>query len=1039
MLRWIVGASLHFRAIILAAATAILLFSIVRLRDAPVDVLPEFAAPIVEIQTEALGLSATEVEELITLNLEELLAGTPWLRTIRSKSLEGVSSVLLVFEPGTDIWRARQMVHERLIMAHALPNVSKPPNMLQPLSTTNRTMIVGLTPKNVSMLDLSVLARWTITPKLLGVPGVANVAIWGMRPRQLQVQVDPERLRDHNVTLDQVIETTGDAMWVSPLSFLEASTPGAGGWIDGPNQRLGIQHVQPITSPDALAKVTIEGRSLNLGDVAKISEEHPPLIGDALINNDPGLLVVIEKFPHADPVQVAQGVDAALNELRQGLSGIVIDSSIFRGTNFIESATENFAIALFIGVIMAALVVSILLFEWRAALISVVAIAMSLACAWLLLYLRQATIDMMSLAGLVLALTIIIDDVVIEVSNIMRRLRQNQRDVESKSMGEVILESCLEIRSPMIYATLIIILAAAPVFFVGGQLGALFSPLVTSYLLALLASMLVAITVTPALALTLLRNASLEHRELSLMQGLQHRYESLLSRSVATPRLMLLGAGVSAVIGLALLPLLSWSLLPPFKERDVQISMKAPLGTSHPAMQRIMTQAGKELQQIPGIRFVAAHIGRAITGDQIVGMESGQIWVSIDSSADYDATLTSVRDTVQGYPGIDGEVQTCLTDTVQQVLPPANSSIAVRVEGPVRETLRSEAEKVRQILSDIPGTVNSRLEDRSDAPHVEIKVDLAAAGRVGLKPGDVRRAIATVFAGLEVGHLFEQQKIFEVVVWGVPEVRRNLTDVRDLLIPTGNGHVRLADVADVRVVGTPNVIEREGVSRRVYVRADVAGRSVEAVAAEVNNRLQKATFPLEYHAVLLRDYAERQATRWDAFFISLATAAGIYLLLQACFQSWRLAALFCLILLASLTGSVLAMLATGGTVFLSSLAGILAMLGIAARTGILLINRFQHPGPHGEAALGPELVLRGAGEWFRPIMASMIAMAVALLPMAVSGDLAGLEIVHPMAVSVLGGLVTTAVMILFVLPALYLPNAALRPETHPYGSEQHAT
>jgi Cu/Ag efflux pump CusA len=317
---------LRFRALVLAAAAALIVFGVVRLRDAPVDVLPEFGAPMIEIQTEALGLAATEVEELVTLNIEELLSGVPWVRTLRSKSVQGLSSVLLVFEPGTDIQHARQMVHERLIMAHALPNVSKPPNMLQPMSVSSRAMIIGLSSKDMSLIDMSVLARWTLMPKLLGVPGVANVAVWGMRSRQLQVQVDPERLRDKGVTLDQVVESTGDALWVSPLSYLEASTPGAGGWIDGPNQRLGIQHVQPIkTSPAELAKVPVDGGSLRLGDVAKVVEEHQPLIGDALINNEPGLLVVIEKLPHADPAEVVRGVEAALDELRPGLTGVTID------------------------------------------------------------------------------------------------------------------------------------------------------------------------------------------------------------------------------------------------------------------------------------------------------------------------------------------------------------------------------------------------------------------------------------------------------------------------------------------------------------------------------------------------------------------------------------------------------------------------------------------------------------------------------------------------------------------------------------------
>ncbi len=349
MLRQILAFSLQFRSLVVVLAAALMVFGVSRLRDAPVDVLPEFKAPMVEIQAEALGLSATEVEELVTVNLEEILASTAWLESISSKSLPGFSSVLLVFEPGTDLMEARQLVQERLTMAYALPNVSKPPVMLQPLSTANRSMVVGLSSKDVSLIDMSVLARWTIAPKLLGVPGVANVAIWGQRSRQLQVQVDPKHLQAAGVTLDQVVETAGGALWVSPLSFLEASTLGTGGWIDTPNQRLAIQHRQPIVLPGDLAEVAFADKPLRLKDVANVVEEHPPLIGDAIVDGRPGLLLVVERLPNSDPLQVVDGVEGALDELRQGLPGIEIDTSIFRSDTFIETSVENLGVAAAIG------------------------------------------------------------------------------------------------------------------------------------------------------------------------------------------------------------------------------------------------------------------------------------------------------------------------------------------------------------------------------------------------------------------------------------------------------------------------------------------------------------------------------------------------------------------------------------------------------------------------------------------------------------------------------------------------------------------
>src|SRR2546421_3172427 len=433
MMRWIIEWSMKFRLFVLALALALMIVGITQLRDMPVDTLPEFAPPYVEVQTEALGLSAPEVEELVTLNLEELLNGTPWLQTMRSTSVPGLSSITLIFQPGTDIIRARQLISERLSLAYALPNVAQPPVILPPLSATSRAMIVGLSSQQVSAIEMSVLARWTIRPALLSVPGVANVAIWGMRDRQLQVQIDPAKLRANHGTLDQIGSTTGNALWVSPLSFLNASTPGSGGWIDGPQQRLEVRHILPISSPNDLAQVNVEGTKLRLGDVANVVEDHQPLIGDDVLNNGSGLLLVIEKFPGANTLDVTRGVEAKLTELQPGLSGIQIDTGIFRPASFIELAIYNLTRSLLIGFLLMALVLFALHYHWRVTLISLVAIPMSLLAAGLVLSLLGATLNMLVLAGLVIAVGIVVDDAIIDVENIVRRLRQHHREGSDRS------------------------------------------------------------------------------------------------------------------------------------------------------------------------------------------------------------------------------------------------------------------------------------------------------------------------------------------------------------------------------------------------------------------------------------------------------------------------------------------------------------------------------------------------------------------------------------------------------------------------------
>src|SRR5918996_5882957 len=404
MIRAVVGSSLKFRRLVVAAAAGAVILGIATLPSASVDALPEFSPPYVEIQTEALGLSAEEVEQLITVPLEaDLLNGVAWLDSIESTSVTGLSSIVLTFEMGTDPIRARQMVSERLTQAHAIPNVSKPPVMLQPLSSSNRLMMVSLSSEELSLIDMSVLARWTIRPRLMGVQGVANVAIWGQRERQLQVLADPKRLQQAGVSLDDVIETTGNALWVSPLTFLEASTPGTGGFIDTPNQRLAVQHRLPIHSAEDLGRVTIETPDgtvgvVRLSDVADVVEDHQPLIGDAFVDDASGLLLVIEKFPEANTLEVTAAVDDALAAMAPGLSGVQFDSTVFRPANFVESAVGSVALATLIGLVLVAVVVAGPLFFWGAAVISLISIATSIVVGGLVLVALGATINAMTVA-----------------------------------------------------------------------------------------------------------------------------------------------------------------------------------------------------------------------------------------------------------------------------------------------------------------------------------------------------------------------------------------------------------------------------------------------------------------------------------------------------------------------------------------------------------------------------------------------------------------------------------------------------------------
>ncbi|HEX8860149.1 MAG TPA: efflux RND transporter permease subunit [Actinomycetes bacterium] len=1031
MMRWIVGSSLRFRYLVVAVAAGMLVFGVVQLRSVPVDVFPEFAPPRVQIQTACLGLSASDVEQLVTVPLEDALNGIPGLDTMRSSSVPQLSSIELIFKLNTDLLRARQLVQERIAtVLPTLPTWASPPVMLQPLSATSRVMKIGLTSNSRSLTELSMTAYWNIRARLLRVPGVANVPIWGERLRMLQVQAQPEKMLAHNISLEQVMETTADALDVGLLKFSNGAVVGTGGFVDTPNQRLQVRHVLPIATPKDLSQVVIEqqgGKPLRLGQVARVVEDHQPLAGDAVINNGPGLMLIVEKLPWANTLDVTRGVEQALNELRPGLAGIDVDPTIFRPASFIETALHNLTNALLLGCLFVVLVLAFFLFEWRSALISLVSIPLSLVAAGFVLFVRGATINTMILAGLVIAVGVVVDDAIIDIENILRRLRQYRAEGTDKSTAAIVLEASLEVRGPIIYATLIIVAAAVPVYFLEGLTGSFFRPLAFSYGLAVLASLVVALTVTPALALLLLRGAPLERRGSPLVAWLQRGYGSLLARVVRRPRWAYATVAAFLALGLAVAPLLGESLFPQFKERDFLMHWITFPGTSQPEEQRIVTAGSRELRAIPGIRNFGSHIGQALLGEEIAGVNFGENWISVDPRADYDKTVAALQDAVAGYPGVYTDVQTYLNERIKEVLTGTSEAIVVRIYGPDLDVLRHQAALVERTLHGIKGVVEAHTDFVVDVPQMDVQVNLAKARRFGLKPGDVRRAASTLMAGEEVGDVFRDGKTYDVQVWSTPATRRSVTDVADLLIDTpGGGHVRLGDVATVAVKPTPNLVERDNGSRRIDVGANVRGRDLGSVAREVDRGVKAIQFPRGYDATVLGEYQERQAAQRRLLVFAFGAAIAILLLLQAAFGSFRLAALSLLTLPMALVGGVLAAYLGGGVISLGSLVGFFTVMGIAARNGILMINHFQHLERHEGEPFGPELVLRGARERLSPILMTALATALAVVPLVVTGDIPGHEIEHPLAIVILGGLFTSTLLNLFVVPSLYLRFARRR-------------
>lgn len=1014
-MNWLVSTALRFRTLVVAAAIALIVIGVRTADDVPLDVFPEFAPPRVEIQTEAPGLSTEEVESLVTVPIENSLNGIPFLDHVRSKSVLGLSSVQLYFKRGTDLITARNLVNERLTQTAArLPQAVNPPVILPPLSSLSRAMKIGLWSDELSQMDLTVLCKWTIRPRLMAIPGVANVAIWGDYDKQFQVLADPDRLRAHGVTLNTLM-----------TAVQRAVEPASGGFIDTPNQRLALRHTLPIKEPEDLENVVVtyrNGAPLLVGEVADVKIGSPPPIGDAIINDVPGILLIVEKQPWANTLDVTLGVEEAMEQLAPALPGVNVDTKIFRPATFIERSLENLSHSLVIGCVLVIVVLALFLFDWRAAVISSLAIPLSLVAAVLVLYYYGGTINTMVLAGLIIALGEVVDDAIIDVENILRRLRLNHEAGNPKSAFRVVLDASLEVRSAVVYATLIVVLTLVPVFFLEGLAGSFFRPLAAAYILAILASLVVALTVTPALALILLpRTADHERKDSPLTTVLKRLYSAILPSLIRRPKaiiafvlLVFVGAGLSV-------PRLGEELMPKFKETDFLMHWVEKPGIGVEAMNRITIAASKELREIKGVNNFGSHIGRAEVADEVYGPHFTELWISIDEDVDYDETVATVQEAVDGYPGLYRDLLTYLTERIKEVLTGASGAIVVRIYGPNLEELRSTAGDVAAVMGDVDGVTNLKVEPQTMIPQIVVDVKPEQAAQFGLSPGDVRLATSTLIRGTQVGEVYEDQRIFRVMVWGVESVRRDVDVLRDLMIDTpSGGQVPLGDIADISIQPAANAIQRIGTSRKLDVICNVSGRDLGSVAQEIEQRvLRDVEFQEGYHPEFLGEYAEAQASRQRLLGLTVFSLLGILLLLQSDFGSMRLVLLIFLTLPFALVGGIAGAFVSGGVISLGSLIGFVTVLGVAARNGIMLVDHYRHLQNEEGVEFGQELVIRGAAERLSPILMTALTTGLALVPLVVTGNKPGQEIEYPMAFVILGGLITSTLLNLLVLPALF--------------------
>ncbi|WP_052434129.1 efflux RND transporter permease subunit [Streptacidiphilus melanogenes] len=1046
-MRWLISSCLRLAAAVVVAALVLMGLGIGSLRHAAVDTLPEFMPPQVEVQTEAVGLSTNEVEQLITVPMEDELNGIAFLDHMRSRSIPGLSDIELTFQPGTDIYQARQLVQERVTQGPAVVNVGTPPVMVQPLSAETRALMVGISSTRISPINLSTLARWRIRPRLLAVPGVANVTIWGQRDQQLQVLVDPAKMHAKGVTLTQVINTAGDAMWTSPLSFVEASSPGADGFIDTPNQRLSIQHLLPISTPQDLAKVPVEvdtGVSkLKLGDVATVVEDHPLLRGDAVLTSQSadgtGFLLVVEKFPGADALAVDRGVRQAMAELAPGLSGVKVDTDVYRPANYLDSMLRNLGWAALAGLVLLVAWFGLAWRSWRVALVGLVAITLPLITAAWVLQLRSATFSWFTLAGLAVALAVVVDDAVSAIAAVQRGLdgprgqadadtdgaegtdgadgdRQDTRD----GRAGAITDALLGVRRPLGWALAVLLLAAVPLLLVPGSSGALTRPMLFTYVLTMVAATAVALTVTPALALLLLRRAPEGRTVPPVARWIEAAYDSVAAVFARRRAASLVVAGVLALGALAIIPQFgSGTLIPTPQDRNLVVQWSAAPGTSLPAMRQTTEAAGAELRTVPGVTGVASDIGQALLGDQIVNVDSAQTWVTVSGGANLDATTSAITRVLGHYPGLHHQLltyaQTSLAKAPASNTDPGNGApLTVRLYGTDWATLTADATRLRSVVDGIGGVSDATIHEPTQEPSVLIDTNVDKAAQYGLSPGDVRRATAVLISGIPVGSYYQQQQIFDVAVWSVPAVRENLGDIENLMLDTpSGGQVALKNVATVSIAPTPTEIDHEQASRYLDITAQLHGIDADTAVSRVQAAVRGVALPLGYHAEVSSGLAQQQGAALVIILVAIGCALGTLLLFQAALRSWPRAGLLLASLPLSLAGGALTAYAAGRTLTAGTLIGFLGVLALAVRGGIRVLRRTR------ELELGGRAGAAGlaAREASFPVVASAVGLILMVVPFTVRGDVAGLELIRPLSFVLIGGAVTATVVTLFLLPA----------------------
>ncbi|HKB08684.1 MAG TPA: efflux RND transporter permease subunit [Candidatus Polarisedimenticolia bacterium] len=1017
MLSRLVDFSIVNRLVVLVLAGALLVFGFLAALSAPIDVFPEFAPPRIAVQTEAPGLTSTQVESLVTIPLEQALNGAPGLIRLRSSSSAGLSLLDAVFSEHTDVDRARQAVGERLLAAAArLPAGVDEPRMAPTVSASSTVLIIGLTAtEGFDPLELRELADWTLRPRILAVPGVARLTTFGGGVKQYQVLFSPRALRDYDVGIQQVIEAASSASAVAAAGELRAG-----------EQALPIRAQGLVGSLADLERSVVTYRNgvpVTLGQVARVRLGPAFKVGEGSVDGLPGIVVEIEKMPGSNSVEVTKALDEALAEIAKALpEGVTLHAGLFRQADFITRSVRNLEMALLAGAVLVAAVLLLFLLDLRSAAISLTAIPLSLLAAVLVLRGLGATLNTMTLGGLAIAIGEVVDDAIIDVENIIRRLRERSFDRLAPDPRSVILHASIEVRSAVVFATFIVALVFLPVFFISGLQGRLFAPLAYAYVVATLSSLLVALTVTPALASLLLSGESSERSETLLVRRLKGVYSRVLSPLLGRPRIVATGAVALVLLALLLLPWFGVELLPDFQESNVIVHMVGLPGTSLDTSVRAAREAERAIHGIDGVVSTGVKVGRAELGEDAWGPEQSEMIVALDPRRGaYGPVLAEVRRHFAAFPGFVFSVKQFLRERIEEVISGSHGEVALRLQGPDLEILRAEAARDAGVMASIRGADQVQVEREVDVPQVEIRFDREAAARDGLTMENLREMTTATLFGVRAGEVYEGQKVFDVWVKGEEEFREDPRAIGGMPIdlPSG-GRVPLETVARIEIGQEPNTINRQSGTRQIVVTSNAVGRDIGGFAEEARRRVEARRLPPGYFRTWEGEYEAQKTTRDELLLLGAAAAVGIFLLLCTDFGAARPALLVMANLPLALVGGIAAAAAGGGRLSIGSLVGLITLFGISTRNSIMLVSHYHRLESEDGAVRGPDLILRGSLDRLSPILMTALVTGLGLLPLAIGGGRAGQEIEHPMAVVILGGLASSTLLNLLVLPPVYL-------------------